>query len=185
MTDEKNEGEIPMNVDSSQPIAGTGIVRATVVGTAVFVVVGFAAAIVQGALTGVYVALSLFEFSVGMIVFVLAFFRAIDRSRTEAIGIGGLFFASGSAPKRVQTTLMVSLTVQVVASIVVASLHLYTALAFGVLAPMWALGFTGLWVAAYGTFPERTPELSRVGRREEARRVHKQSAPKQPADDAE
>jgi hypothetical protein len=185
VTDEKNEGEAPIGVDSAQPIAGTGILRATVVGTVAFVVVGFAVSIVQGALTGVYVALSLFEFVVGMVVFVLAFFRAIDRSRTEAIGIGGLFFASGSAPKRVQTTLMVSLTVQVVASIVVASLHLYTALAFGVLAPMWALGFTGLWVAAYGTFPERTPELSRVGRREEARRVHKQSAPKQPADDAE
>ena len=185
MTDATNEGETPIATDPAQPIAGTGILRATVGGTVVFVVVGFAAAIVQGALTGVYVALSLFEFLIGMIVFALAFFRAVDRSRTEAIGIGGLFFASGSAPKRVQVTLMVSLTVQVIASIVVASLHLYSALAFGVLAPMWALGFTGLWVAAYGTFPERTPVLSRVGRRVEASRVHKQSAPKKAADDAE
>ena len=185
MTDKKNESDSPIGTDPAQPVAGKGILRATVIGTVVFVVVGFAAAIVQGALTGVYVALSLFEFLVGMIVFALAFFRAIDRSRTEAIGIGGLFFASGSTPKRVQAILMVSLTVQVIASMVVASIHLYTALAFGVLAPMWALGFTGLWVAAYGTFPERTPELSRVGRREEARRVHKQSAPKKPADNAE
>lgn len=175
----------PIEVRSERPPVGTGILRATVIGTVVFVVSGVLASIFQGAATGVYVALSLFQFFVGMIVFGLAFFRAIDRSRTEAIGIGGLFFASGSAPKKVQLVLMLSLTVQVVVSIVVASLHLYTGLAFGVLAPMWALGFTGLWVAAYGTFPERTPELSRAGRRDEARRQHKQSAPKKRTDDAE
>ena len=185
MTDEKNIDGAASEATSPHVIAGTGILRATVVGTAVFVLLGFAASIFQGALTGAYVAVSLFEFFIGVVVFGLAFFRAIDRSRTEEIGIGGLFFASGSTPKRVQAILMVSLTVQVVVSIVVASLHLYTGLAFGVLAPMWALGFTGLWVAAYGTFPERTPELSRAGRREEARRVHKQSAPKKPADDAQ
>ncbi|CAB4593150.1 unannotated protein [freshwater metagenome] len=185
VTDEKNIAGDLNEAASPQVLAGTGILRATVLGTAAFVLLGLAASIFQGALTGAYVALSLFEFFVGMIVFVLAFFRAIDRSRTEAIGIGGLFFASGSAPKRVQVILMVSLTVQVVVSIIVASLHLYTGLAFGVLAPMWALGFTGLWVAAYGTFPEREPELSRTGRRDEARRLHKQSAPKKPADDAE
>ena len=175
----------PVEARSESPLVGTGILRATVIGTVVFVVSGVLASIFQGAATGVYVALSLFQFFVGMIVFGLAFFRAIDRSRTEAIGIGGLFFASGSAPKKVQLVLMLSLTVQVVVSIVVASLHLYTGLAFGVLAPMWALGFTGLWVAAYGTFPERTPELSRAGRRDEARRQHKQSAPKKRTDDAE
>ncbi len=185
MTDENNFDGAPSKPASPPVIAGTGILRATVVGTVVFVLLGLVASIFQGALTGAYVAVSLIEFFVGMVVFGLAFFRAIDRSRTEEIGIGGLFFASGSAPKRVQAILMISLAVQVVVSIVVASLHLYTGLAFGVLAPMWALGFTGLWVAAYGTFPQRTPELSRAGRREEARRVHKQSAPKKPADNAE
>lgn len=175
----------PNVAPSDVPLMGTGILRATVIGTAIFVVVAAIASVVQGAATGVYVALSLFQFFVGMVVFGLAFFRAIDRSRTEAIGIGGLFFASGSAPKKVQLIFMLSLTVQVVVSIVVASLHLYTGLAFGVLAPMWALGFTGLWVAAYGRFPERTPELSRAGRRDEARRQHKQSAPKKRTDDAE
>jgi len=185
MGDESNNKQPVREVEQSHVIAGTGILRTTIAGTVVFVVLGLAASVFQGALTGAYVALSLFEFFIGVVVFGLAFFRAIDRSRTEAIGIGGLFFASGSAPKRVQLILMVSLSVQVVMSIVVASLHLYTGLAFGVLAPMWALGFSGLWVAAYGTFPERTPELSRAGRRDEARRVHKQSAPKHSANDAE
>jgi hypothetical protein len=164
---------------------GSGILRATVIGTVVFSALGLAAALMPDALTSPYVALSLFEFFVGIVVFVLAFLRAIDRSRTEAIGIGGLFFASGSAPKRVQFILVGSLTVQVVVSIVVASFHLYTGLAFGVLAPMWALGFTGLWVGAYGTFPERAPEPTMSARRDAARRTHRDSAPKKSANDGE
>ena len=164
---------------------GRGILRATVSGTAAFSLWGLAAALMPDALTSPYVALSLFEFFVGIVVFVLAFLRAIDRSRTEAIGIGGLFFASGSSPKRVQLILVGSLTVQVVVSIVVASFHLYTGLAFGVLAPMWALGFTGLWVGAYGTFPERPPEPTMSARRDAARRTHRNSAPKKSANDAE
>ena len=160
------------------PIAGRGILRATLIGTVAFSVLGLAAALRQDDFTAAYVAISLFGFFVGIIVFVLAFLRAVDRSRTEAIGIGGLFFASGSAPKRVQATLMGSLAVQVAVSIAVASVHLYTALAFGVLAPMWALGFTGLWVAAYGTFPERAPEPTMAARRDAARRSHRDSAPK-------
>lgn len=167
------------------PTAGRGILRATVFGTALFSVLGLAAALRQDDFTSAYVAVSLIEFFVGIIVFVLAFLRAIDRSRTEAIGIGGLFFASGSAPKRVQATLMGSLSIQVIVSIAVASVHLYTALAFGVLAPMWALGFTGLWVAAYGTFPDRAPEPTLAARRDAARRSHRDSAPKKPTNDEE
>ena len=165
--------------------AGRGILSTTVLGTALFTIIGLGAAVWQDSLTTFYVAISLLEFFVGVAVFALAFLRAVDRSRTESIGIGGLFFASGSAPKRVQVILMISLSVQVVVSVLVASLHLYTALAFGVLAPMWALGFTGLWVAAYGRFPERAPEPTLAARRDAARRVHKQAAPKTSADDAE
>jgi len=155
---------------------GRGIQRATILGTAVFVVVATIAAAVEGAASAIFAALSLAEFFVGIAVFALAFLRAVDRSRTEAIGIGGLFFGSGSTPRRVQVVLVGSLAVQVVVSVVVASLRPYTALAFGVLAPMWALGFTGLWVAAHGTFPPRTPEPTRSGRRDAARREHRRAA---------
>ena len=99
MADEINNEQPVRAADQSEIISGTGILRITVAGTLVFVVLGLAASMFQGALTGAYVALSLFEFFIGVVVFGLAFFRAIDRSRTEAIGIGGLFFASGSAPK--------------------------------------------------------------------------------------
>ena len=184
-SDDKPPAPLPQpSGDLDQP-TGRGILRATVVGTAAFSLLGLAAALLPDALTSAYVALSLFEFFVGIVVFVLAFFRAIDRSRTEAIGIGGLFFASGSAPKRVQVILVGSLAVQVIISIVVASFHLYTGLAFGVLAPMWALGFTGLWVGAYGTFPERAPEPTMSARRDAARRTHRDSAPKKSTNDGE
>ena len=166
----------PVDTSIDRSVAGTGILRITAAGTALFAVLGIGAAVVEGVVSGIYAVVALVEFFIGIVVFALAFFRAIDRSRTEAIGIGGLFFASGSAPRRVQVILVGSLTVQVVLSIAVASVHIYTALAFGVLAPMWALGFTGLWVAAHGTFPPRAPEPTRSGRRDAARRAHRRSA---------
>jgi hypothetical protein len=161
-------------VDEPAPeVPGAGIIRTSLAGTAVFTVLGVLAAALPDVFTGVFVVVSLVEFLLGTIVFVLAFLRAVDRSRTEAIGIGGLFFAAGTAPARAQRPLVGSLVAQVVVAIVVASVRLYTPLAFGVLAPMWALGLTGLWVAAYGTFPERTPEPTRAARRDADRRRHR------------
>lgn len=176
MNDDSAPAVDPDPIDGSNA-RGRGILRATVWGTVVFVVLGIAAAAAPDSMTTPFVVVSLLEFLLGMIVFGLAFLRAIERSRTEAIGIGGLFFASGSAPKRVQVTLMMSLAVQVVVSIVIASIRLYTPLAFGVLAPMWSLGFAGLWVSAYGVFPEREPELTRAARRDADRRAHRSSMP--------
>lgn len=143
------------------------LVRLCVIGTVVFVVAGVAGTITS-ALMPVFVVVSLVEFALGTVAFAIAFLRAVERSRTDAIGIGGLFFASGSAPKPVQLRFMVCLAIQVVASIVFASVRLYTAMAFGVLAPMWALGLTGMWTAAYGTFGPRTDPGPRGGRHGDA-----------------
>jgi hypothetical protein len=43
-----------------------------------------------------------------------------------------------------------------VISFVAAGLRPYTAVAFGVLVPMFGLGLTGLWAVRSGTFPPRT-----------------------------
>ena len=142
-------------------------IRLSVLGTALFVVTGVIATIDVDR-PQVFVAVSLVEFAVGTIVFAYAFLRAVGRSRTETIGIGGLFFGAGSAPRNVRTVLVGSFAVQTVAAIVFASIRLYTSLAFGVLAPMWALGFTGLWVSIHGTFPPREPEPTRAARRSAA-----------------
>lgn len=139
------------------------LVRLCIFGTVVFVVTG-ALGTASTSLMPIFVVVSLVEFAAGTIAFGIAFLRAIERSRTEAIGIGGLFFASGSAPRPVQMRFVVCLSVQVVTSVLFASLRLYTAMAFGVLAPMWALGLTGMWTAAHGTFGPRTDAEPR-GRR--------------------
>jgi hypothetical protein len=79
------------------------------------------------------------------------------------MGIGGLFFLAGSAPRRVQWHLLGSLGVQVVVAVAGAAAHPFTPLAFGTLAPVLALGFCGLWGVRYGRFPDRspTPEAAR------------------------
>ena len=139
------------------------LVRLCIIGTVVFVVSG-ALGTATASLMPAFVVISLVEFALGTGAFAIAFVRAVDRSRTEAIGIGGLFFASGSAPASVQRRFVVCLVVQVGASILFASLRLYTAMAFGVLAPMWALGLTGMWTAAHGTFGPRTDPGPRAPR---------------------
>jgi len=143
-------------------------IRLSVMGTVLFVVTGTIAT-VDVDRPQVFVAVSLAEFAVGTVVFAWAFLRAVGRSRTETIGIGGLFFGAGSAPRPIQMVLVGSFVVQTVAAIVFASIRLYTSVAFGVLAPMWSLGFTGLWVASHGSFPPREPEPTRAAQRATAR----------------
>jgi hypothetical protein len=86
---------------------------------------------------------------------VWAYAVAVGRSRTDLIGIGGLFFLAGSAPRSVQRPLIASLVAEVVIAGVTASTRIYTPLAFGVLVPMYGLGLMGLWGARFGTFPPR------------------------------
>jgi hypothetical protein len=158
-------------------LPGTGIIRASLIGTAVFTVVGVLGVLAPDVFGPPFLVLSMIEFLLGTIIFFLAFLRAVDRSRTEAIGVGGLFFAAGTAPKPAQRALIGSLVVQTVVAIVVGSVRLYTVMAFGIMAPMWSLGLTGLWVATYGTFPERTPEPTRAALRDADRRAHRAGSP--------
>ena len=97
---------------------------------------------------------NLILFTLGCGAFLWAFAVAVERSRTEAIGVGGLFFLSGCAPAAVQRSMLGALAVQATVPVVVAMVRPFTA--FAVLAPMWALGLAGLWGARHGTFPPRT-----------------------------
>jgi hypothetical protein len=152
--------------------AGPAILRTSVAGTALFTVLAVGA-VLTDVVVPVFVVVSLVLFAAGTIAFVVAFLRAVDRSRTETIGVGGLFFGAGATPGRVQAVLLGSLGVQVVVAITAAALRPYTGVAFGTLAPMWALGLAGLWVARHGVFPARAPELTRAGQRDAERAAHK------------
>lgn len=147
----------------ADPATGRGLVRFDVAGVALFVVVAVAASVAPDALTGVLLVVSLVQFAVGSLAFLWAYAVAVSRSRTEAIGMGGLFFLSQSSPRRVQVVMMVAWAVQIVVAFIPASLGVFTGAAFALLAPMWGIGLAGLWAARHGVFPPAVrPSLRRA-----------------------
>ncbi len=134
---------------------GQAILNWSWAGTVLFTLTAVAATISPSWFGGPAVTVAVAMFAGGMFVMAWAFLIAVQRSRVDAIGIGGLYFAAGSAPSEVQRILLTSLAVEVVVAVVTASIRMFTSLAFGVLVPVWALGLTGLWCARYGTFESR------------------------------
>jgi hypothetical protein len=132
------------------------LVRVDLVATIVIVITSAAAAIAPGAMGPVHAAVSIAAFVVGSATFLWAYGIAIGRSRTDLIGIGGLYFLAGEvAPAPVRKLLRSSWAAQIVAVVVAASVRPFTAVAFGILAPMLGLGLMGLWGARHGTFAAR------------------------------
>jgi hypothetical protein len=130
---------------------GTALLAVTAVGDALDAVFKWPAFVV---------AMALFVGGTG--VFVAALVIAAGRSRSEEIGMGGLFFLQGSAPRPVQLHLMGSLAAQCAIALGTAAARPYTTLAFGILAPVWGIGLAGLWAARHGTFGARRPRSPRV-----------------------
>ena len=124
-------------------------------GTAAFTVTATAATISPSWFEWPAVLVALVLFGGGLFVMAWAFLIAVQRSRVDAIGIGGLYFGAGSAPVPVRKILLTSLAVEVVVALITASIRIFTSLAFGILVPVWGLGLTGLWCARYGTFEAR------------------------------
>jgi hypothetical protein len=135
--------------------AGRGLVVASWAGTAVFSVVALATVIWLDTLAPVAIAVSLVQFALGCVWFGWAYLTAVNRSRTDLIGIGGLFFLAGSAPRAIRRHLLGSVAVQTTVAIAAAAARPFSSLAFGILAPMWSLGLAGVWGARHGVFARR------------------------------
>lgn len=133
---------------------GDALLVASWAGTVVLAVAAVLA-VVSATLEPVLVTVSLLLFAAGIFLFARAFLYAVNVRREDLIGIGGLFFLAGSAPRRVQVRLIGSFVAQITIGLVTAALRPYTALAFAVLASMYGLGMMGLWGAVHGTFPPR------------------------------
>ena len=131
------------------------IVRASWLGTAVFLVTNLAAVAVEG-LRPLAAGVDGVLFAAGIGLFFWAYAVAVGRSRTDEIGIGGLFFLAGdtTAPAPVKRSLLTALAVQTVAGLGVAFVD-PEPLAAGVLVPLFGLALTGLWGARHGTFGPR------------------------------
>ena len=143
-------------------MSGAAVVRASWVGTAVFVVTAVAAAISPSTFDDVALVVAVALFAAGCAVFLWAFFLAAGRSRTEQLQLAQVWFLAGPpTPAPVRRSLLGALAVQVVAGLATAAARPYTSLAAGVLVPVWGLGLCGLWAARHGAFPPRPPDTRR------------------------
>jgi len=147
---------------------GAGIINLSWLGTGVYVALAIVATISPDSYGVAAATASLVLFAIGCVVFLWAYGIAVQRSRTDLIGIGGLYFLAGSAPNTIRFRLLVPLTIEVVVAIVTSSIRLYTPLAFGFLVPVFGLGLAGLWGARNGTFPPRTADDEDRGRKDRA-----------------
>jgi hypothetical protein len=145
--------------DEPSEVQGAGIITASWIGTGVYAVTALIATVFPDGFGVAATFVSLVLFAIGCAVFFWAYLVAVQRSRTDLIGIGGLYFLQGTAPRTVQFRLLGSLAVEVVVAVLTASIRLYSALAFGFLVPVFGLGLCGLWAARHGTFePRPAPE---------------------------
>ena len=136
--------------------AGGAIVRASLVGTAIFTVTSVAGAIAPDVFRYVAATTSLVLFALGCVIFAWSYALAVARSRTDEIGIGGLYFLVGpTAPVVVRRRLMGLFAIEVVVALVAAGVRPFTPLAFGTLVPIYGLALAGLWGARHGRFGPR------------------------------
>lgn len=136
------------------PGPGRELIAAVWAGTGVFAITAPLSVLFDSLrLAGVVVDLVLF--AAGCVAFLMAYARAVQRSRTEEINLAGLYFLTGTAPSSVRRSLLSATAVQVVIAVTAASIRPFTPLAFGILVPMYGLGMGGLWAAHHGKFPPR------------------------------
>jgi len=141
--------------DVDQEIEGTGIINVSWAGTGLYTGVAIAGTIAPDTFSTATAVVSIALFFVGCFVFLWAYAVAVSRSRTDLIGIGGLYFLAGTAPKVVRFRLRLSFAVEIVVAVASASIRPFTPMAFGFLVPVFGLGLCGLWGARYGTFEPR------------------------------
>jgi hypothetical protein len=162
-----------MPVNSENP--GWSLVKANLVGTALFVVVSAVAIPLrdQRAAQVAIAAVSIALFAVGVAVGIWAYTSALERSRSDEIGVANLFLLTGrTAPPATKRLMLSALAVQVVVALIGASVGAsglqqgdLNALAFGVLVPMLGIGMNGLWAARYGAFGARVLKTVRPDNR--------------------
>lgn len=143
------------------PPQGAGLVNVTFAGTGLLVGSSAAAAALPDTFGLAHAVLSCVLFAVGTGGLLWAYALGVSRSRTDAVSLVGLFFlGGGAAPPDVRRPFRVALGVEVVAVVAAAAVRPYTEVAFGILAPMFALGLMGTWGGRHGTFPPRPAKRS-------------------------
>jgi hypothetical protein len=136
-------------------VPGGRILRNDALGTGAFVV-ATACGVINRRWVPLTATVSALLFMIGAAAMLMAFGRAVGRSRTEAIGMGGLYFLAGdAAPAGLRRPFSVLLAVQVIVGVVGAASRVYTAMAACVLVPVFGIGMSGLWGSRFSVFPPR------------------------------
>lgn len=149
---------------ASAPTSMT-LVRADTIGTALFVI-ALAVAIPlrdERPMQIVYAVVSMVLFAVGAVGCLWAYVSALERSRSDEIGVANLYLLTGpTAPTPIKRRMSLLLAAQVVLSLggaIVGSAGLtgnqVNALAFGILVPMFGLAMNALWAVRHGAFGPR------------------------------
>ncbi len=131
------------------------LIKLSGIGTALFLLTGVVASI-QSSFEVVYVIVSLTMFSVGVVLGMRAFAQSVSKSRYEIITTIDLIKLPQDTPQRAKLILYGSLAIEVLGSIVLASLQSSTNFAFGILASLFALGSLNMWAIMNGGFQKRT-----------------------------
>lgn len=140
------------------------IERAAVISAATLVATSAIGAVAPVGGGAVHAVLSVVCFVVGTGALLWAYAVGLARSRRERIDLPGLFWLAGEvAPAPARRRLRAALGVEVAAVVAAASIRPYTAVAFGILAPMLGLGLMAAWGARHGVFAERSAtQVSRL-----------------------
>lgn len=135
---------------------GDGLVNLVLAGTGALVGTAIAAAVLPGTFGAVHAVLSGLLFAAGTGAFLWAYALGVSRSRAVVVTLGGLFFlAGGAAPPRTRRRMRAALAMEVAVVVAAAAIRPFTVVAFGILAPMFALGLMAMWGGRHGSFPAR------------------------------
>ncbi len=143
---------------------GEVIVRADIVGTAIFVLTALIAAVsfsTTAQWIGAVTAMVLF--AIGVAAFLWAFYNGVQRSRSEQVAVTQLFLLLGDvAPARVRRVMLSLVVVQFALALATTLARPNgpngspgSSLAVGFLVPMFGFGMNGLWAAFHGRFEPR------------------------------
>ena len=140
----------------SQPV-GMGLIRLSWAGTLLLAILSVLGVVAIDTFAPIVVWCSVGLFVAGCVLFFIAYAIAVGRSRTDAIGIGGLYFLAGSAPSQVRRSLVGSFVLQCAIAVAVIIVAPFTSLVMTSMAPIFGLGCSGVWGARYGEFEPRDP----------------------------
>ena len=164
-----------MAVVTGDDAAGAVIIRFDLAATTVVAVSAIAAAVIfEGAVMSIAAAVSIVLFFIGIVVFLWAFWNAVQRSRDEQVAVTQLYLLTGGvAPRRVRIIMLSALAVQCVVGLGTAIARPNAAdgspgnsLALGVLVPILGFGLNGLWAAFHGRYQDRLSDNDQLHRPE-------------------